>query len=246
MSRAWVVIKRCGRFLKFAFFCLVLTIVIFFAWRVFSTGTPKELKALTPNEKLNEAYAQKGDGLYMFTQNYDPITRADRNSGYFSVPSAVFIPDANQAQIVFRYNNSTLREVATDYSLDAPLTRGEEHFDVTLVLYLDLTPNNADDNYETNSPNVKVVRVHASQKNEGSSTLYNFYRYVFDFESAEVNLSELMKNKQIIAIHAQMYYNDDLDYSEEAYGAICLYDSRMTDRPVELTKADKKIFKEDN
>ena len=246
MSRAWVVIKRCGRFIKFAFFCIVLSVVIFFAWRTFSTGTPKELKALIPNEKLNEAYAAKGDGLYMFTQNYDPITRADRNYGYFSVPEAVFIPDANQAQIVFRYNNSTLRSVATDYERDTALARGEEHFDVTLVLYLDLTPNNPDDNYETNSQSVKALRVHSSQKTSGSSTLYNFYRYVFDFDEADINIASLMESKKIIAVHAQVYYVDDLDYNKEAYGAICLYDSRLTDRPVELSKTDKKILKEDN
>ena len=247
MSRAWVVLKRIGKLLKFAFFCIVLSVVIFFAWRVFSTGTPKELKTLTPNGKLCEAYSVKGEELYVFTQRYDPITRADRNAGYFSVPEAVFIPDANQAQIVFRYNNSTIRSVATDYGLEAAPSRDKELFDVTLVLYIDLTPENKEDNYFTDSENVKAIRVHASQKTSGKSTLYNFYRYVFDFESTEenINIAELMENKSLIAVHTQIYYNDDLDYEKTAYGAICIYDSRVPNEPVKLTKADKKIFEKE-
>ena len=103
MSRARVIFKRTGKLIKFLFICIIFTICIFMLWRIFSTGTPSELKTLTPNEKLNAAYEQQGDDLYMIDQNYDNITRSDKAYGYFSVLDPVFIPDANQVQLVFRY-----------------------------------------------------------------------------------------------------------------------------------------------
>ena len=247
MSRAWVVIKRIGRLLRFAFFCLVLSVIIFFVWRVFSTDIPKELKSLTPNEKLNEVYAQKGEDLYVFTQKYDPITRAERNSGYFSVPTAVFIPDANQAQIVFRYNNSTLNSLATDYGLETVPSREEELFDVTLVLYIDLTPENKTDTYDENNEDIKTVTVHASAKTAEKSTLYNFYRYVFEFDKADepVDVAKLIEDGSLIYVQTHIYYNGDIDYAEPAYGAIRIYDARVDKDRVKLTKADKKIFEKE-
>lgn len=244
MSRAWVVIKRFGRLLKFMLFCIILSLFIFIGWRIFSTGIPKELKNLAPNEKLSEAYSQNGDELYMFSQRYDPITRADRNAGYFAVPKAVFIPDANQAQIVFRYNNSTISSLAKDYELESIPSRDTELFDVTLVLYIDLTPDNSEDNYDVNSENIKTVRVHANKQDSGKSTLYNFYRYVFDFENAEetVNIAELIESKTLIAVHTQIYYKDALDYTQTAYGAICIYDARVENEAIKLSKNDKRIF----
>ena len=244
MSRAWVVIKRSGRFLKFAFFCLVLAVIILLAWRLFSTGTPKELDALTPNEDLNEAYAQKGDDLYMFTQRYDPITRTDRNYGYFSVPSAVFIPDANQAQIVFRYNNSTIRSVAEDYKIDPVPARDTDLFDVTLVLFIDLTPENKEDTYDENQEDIKQIQIKPTLENSGTSTLYNFRRYVFDFDNAEeeIDIAELIESGALIYVQTHVYYNEDIDYSKEAYGAIRIYDARVDKDEVKLSRADKKVL----
>ena len=103
MSRASVILKRIFRLLKFLLICVVISICIFMIWRVSSTGTPKEIKHLTPNEKLNEAYEAKGEELYIFDQNYDKLTRDEKAYGYFAIPDAVFIPEANQAQIVFLY-----------------------------------------------------------------------------------------------------------------------------------------------
>ena len=247
MSRAWVVLKRVGKLLKFAFFCIVLSVIIFFAWRVFSTGTPKELKALTPNQKLNEAYSQKSEDLYVFTQRYDNITRAERNYGYFSVPSAVFIPDANQAQIVFRYNNSTIRSVANDYGLDPVPARETDLFDVTLVLFIDLTPDNKEDTYDENQEDIKQIQIKPTLESSSSSTLYNFRRYVFDFGNTEedLNIAELIESGALIYVQTHIYYNEDIDYFKEAYGAIRIYDARVEKDAVKLSKADKKIFEKE-
>ncbi len=244
MSRAWVIIKRIGKLLKFLFICLVITVCIFMLWRVFSTGTPKELKPLSPNDALNEAYLQKGEELYIFEQNYDDITRDERAYGYFALPEAKFIPDANQAQLVFRYNNSTIKSMASDYALESVPDRSEELFDVSLVLFIDLTPDNKDDNYDKGSDTVNEVRCLPTSNTSAKTNLYNFYRYVFDFGSAEeeINLGELLESGELIAIHAQFYYNGDLDYEKDPYGALCIYDYRSQLHTVELSGKDKKAL----
>ncbi len=244
MSRAWVIFKRIGKLLKFLLICIVITVCILMLWRVFSTGTPKALKPLTPNEKLNALYAEQGEEMYIFDQNYDNITRDEKAYGYFSVPDAVFIPDANQAQIVFRYNNSTITSLATDYSLSSVPAREEELFDVSLVFFIDLTPDNTEDNYDKGTDTVKTVRCRPSSQNSEKTTLYNFYRYVFDFESAEepIDLSALLESDTLIAVHTEVYYKGDLDYEKTPYGALCIYDYRKTDRPVELSSKDKKAL----
>lgn len=244
MSRAWVVLKRTGRLLKFLFICLVLTICIFLLWRVFSTGIPKEIKELDANDKLSAAYAEEGEELYAFNQVYDNITRAERNAGYFGVPKACFIPSANQAQIVFRYNNSTIRSLAEDYSLDSVPNRDEELFDVSLMLYIDLTPDNQEDNYDIGSETVKTVRIPCTSKERANSKLYNFYRYVFDFENGEepIDLQELLDSGTLIAVHTQIYYKGDLDYEETAYGALCIYDYRRDNEPIKLSKNEKEAL----
>ena len=246
MSRVWVGIKRVWKLLSFACGCIVLTVCVFMLWRVFSTGTPKTIDRLSVNERLSAAYAEQGEGLYMFKQNQDIITRADYNSGYFAIPDYRFIPDANQLQLVFRYNNSTLKALATDKELSEVPDRYGDYFDVSLVLYIDLTPDNLEDNGDTSSPNVKKIRCNGHVTNTDKTALYNFYRYTFYFDECEepVDIKALMDGNTLIAVHAQFYYNEGLDYEEDPYGALLLYDPSMNNSTVKLSSDDKKALAE--
>ena len=58
MSRVWVGIKRAGKIFGFLCGLVVLAVCVFMLWRVFSTGTPKELDRLAPNDKLLSAYSE--------------------------------------------------------------------------------------------------------------------------------------------------------------------------------------------
>ena len=78
MSRVWVAIKRFGKLIKFLLICLIITVCVMMLWRIFATGTPSELKVIMPNDELREAYAQKGNDLYIF----DPLL-----TGSFSLPT---------------------------------------------------------------------------------------------------------------------------------------------------------------
>ena len=246
MSRVWVVIKRTWKFLGIILGLVVFAICVFMIWRVSSTGTPKEIDVLTKNDKLLAAYSEKGEGLYMFKQNQDIITRADYNEGYFSIPDYTIIPDANQLQLVFRYNNGTLESLAKDKGLPEIPNRDGDYFDVSVVIYIDLTPDNTEDNSDTNSPNIKKIRCKASGEKKAKTTLYNFYRYTFDFDDCDseepINIKELIEGNTVIAIHAQFYYNVELDYEAAPYGALLLYDPSMKNYTVELSSEDKEAL----
>lgn len=244
MSRVWVILKRLGKVIKFLFVCLVLTVCVFMGWRIFSTGIPSDIKTLIPDDELREAYAEKGDDLYIFEQKYDDITRAERNSGYFAVPEAVFIPEIDQAQIVFRYNNSTIRRVAEDLKLETVPDRDQKLFDVSLVFYIDLTPEDDTDNDDLSSAGLKKIRVKPSAEKCERTTLYNFYRYSFDLEDAEepIDMSALMEEGILIAVHAEFYFGDEPNYEETPYGALSLYYHQRTNYDVKLSSKDKKAL----
>ena len=244
MSRAWVAIKRLGRVIKFLSVCIIITVCVFLAWRIFSTGIPDSIKTILPNEKLCEAYAQKGEELVVFDQYYDNITTDDRNRGYFAVPEAIFIPEVNQAQLVFRYNNSTVRALAEDYGLDPAPDREQDLYDVTLVFYIDLTPDDLTDNEEISDKTMRKIRVKPFDSTSERTTLYSFYRYSFDFDDAEepINMQELIDEGLLIAVHAEFYYNQDINYDQLPYGALNLYYFQRSNSPVKLTAADKKAL----
>ena len=249
MSRVWVGIKRAWKIIWFAIGCLVLTVCIFLIWRVSSTGIPNNLEALSKNNRLSTLYAQKGEDMYMFKQAQDVITRGENNSGYFSIPQYVFIPDANQLQLVFRYNNSTLDAVAKDKKLSGSLDRDKDHFDVSLVFYMDLTPENPDDNEYVDSKSIKKIRCKGHITGKDQTTLYNFYRYTFYFDESEepIDINKLLKDKALIAIHAQFHYKGDMnkdgkEYPDKPYGALLLYDPAAENIRVKLTSDDKKAL----
>ena len=258
MSRTRVIFKRLGKLFKFAIACILVAVIAILIWRLFTTSIPSELSPLIPNEKLKAAYAQSGDDLYIFEQKYDTLTRGANNSGYFSIEQARFIPTANQAQIIFRYNNSTIEKVAADKKLAEVPSRDTELFDVSLVLYIDLTPENKNDNFLKNSEfsdsnvmydmfvnpeTTKAVRLTPNANKQAKSDLYNFYKYTFEFDSAELDLADLIKENKLVTAHADIYYNKEIDYEKDAYGTICIFDARAENLKVALTNEDKELLK---
>ena len=244
MSRARRILKLSGCLIKLLFSLVIATVCAALLWRVFSSGDPKSMKQLDINENLYNAYVENGEDLYMFKQEQNSITRAENNYGYFSVTNCRFIPDANQAQIVFRYNNSTIRSLAKDYSLPNVPDRAEELYDVTLLLAIDLTPENTEDNATNDPESVRFVRVHASSHTRDTKLMYNYYRLVFDIGEYGEDIKELLDSKLLLAVYADVYYINDLDYEKTPYGTLCLYDYISENKPQELESADKRALEE--
>ncbi len=201
---------------------LVFGTIIFFLWRVFSSGNPSKLEDLTPNAPLRDAALAaeaRGKTLAVLTQyQKDNITSVpDKNYGYFGVTDAKFIPDADQVQVLFRYNNSTIRHLKEDYALSEMPDRDDELYDVTLYVVYDLTPDITSDNAGNIPEAVRGVRYHATSTVADKKNLYNFRKLVFD------NVDLTPEEHPILAVYVDFYYVGDLNYEKDAYGTLPLY-----------------------
>lgn len=213
---------------------VIVGVVGVLAWRIIASGDPSSMKALIPNKTLCEAYEENNGSLTLFTQKYDTITRAEHNSGYFSVTDAVFVEEAQQAQIIFRYNNSTLKHVKEDKGLSEIPSRDEDIFDVTLVIVRDLTPDNLDDNTE-DSENISRERIKPDPNIlSEKKNLYNFRKMFFDGVSID---------ETVIAVCIEIYYVEEInDYMQESYGTLRIYHRESENKDVSLSSKDKKAI----
>ena len=191
---------RVGRILRFSAVTLVYAVCLLLLLRMCSMKAPASLRGLDPNETLKAAYAES-EMLTLLYQNGDSITRAEPSKGYFAIPEYLYIPEAKQVQLVFRYNNSTLAHLQEDYELSETPTREGDWYDLTLVV---------------KSSSGEDLRIHASKVEKSlDKRLYTFYRMTFDGVEIDENTTGLF---------ADIYYKNDIDYSASAYGTLCLYD----------------------
>ena len=228
--------KLMGCLIKLLFGLLILGVCGFLLWRIFSMNTPDTLTNITVNDAVIEAYEESDGELYIFSQKQGTITRAPRNMGYFAVPHAIFIPDANQIQVVFRYNNSTIRYLTRDYELDSEPDRSEDLFDVTLFFSVDITPENTDDNANLSGSRTFRCTPELVQREEDG--LYNYRKFVFDLDECGEDLRELFDSGTLLSVYADVYYVEDLDYEELSYGTLCLYDYKTKIKDVRLSKEE--------
>ena len=219
---------------------VIAAIVILLLWRIIDNNNdPREMDTIIPNSLLADAYAEKGDGLDIYYQEQSKYTRGENNYGYFAITQSLIIEDIDQIQFVFRYNNSTLKHTAEDYSLLTVPSRDEEVYDVTITVMYDLTPENKADNDGETKEAVSFERFFASDTVSAKKTLYNYRKFVFD--GIEIDDS-------VIAVYADFYYVGDLDYAKKPYGSLLIYHEDEKNIEYKLTRNDIKAieaFKED-
>ncbi len=234
--------RIAGRLIKLAFILIIAAVNILFLWRIFSSSDPRSMNMLQPNAALAEAYAADNALSDAFYQDQRTLTSSEENYGYFGVTRTAFIPSANQAQLTFRYNNSTIRATQKDYALPQTPARTDELYDVTLLVAVDLTPENKDDNLSDSPEAVAYHRVHGRCVAQDQKNVYNYRKLVFDF--GELDLGALKRDGLLIAIYADVYYVGDINYDEKPYGTLCLYDYLSADLPVKVSSADKAAIEE--
>ncbi len=246
MSRASKGMRIAANLLKFTAACVVAAVIALLLWRIFSSGTPSSLKAMIPNERLAAAYEASGNELYIFKQDHKSITTAERNYGYFAITDYYIIPEAEQIQLVFRYNNSTIRSLAVDYALAEVPPTDAELFELSLVLQTDLTPESSEDNAGDIPEAVSYTRIQPVEVKREQKNLYNYYRYVFDISESGLSLSSLLESGELLAVYADIYYNGDVSYDEPAYGTLFLYDYKTDIVRESLTARDKRVLRDFN
>ena len=237
-----IVFKIVKRLIVVLFFTVIFGVIALLAWRILSSDAPSSMQPLYANQALCDAYAENGKELYMFRQEQRSITSGEENYGYFAITDCAIIPDANQIQAVVRYNNSTLRYTAEDYGLDEVPSRDAEVYDVTLLLAIDLTPENQDDNLGNDENSVEFIRCHGEVVLAEQKNLYNFRRMVFELDDEDIDLKELLDSGLLLAIYADFYYNEAIDYEGIPYGSLCIYDFKSENIQVKLEKADIKAI----
>lgn len=225
----WKIITGTIRFL---FLTLVACIVVFLGWRTVSYNTdPKEMLVLSADEALREAYVEHGANLELYTQEQGTYTRAERNNGYFFIRQAVIIPQAEQIQILFRYNNSTIKALTQDYGLAEMPDRAEHLYDLTIAVKKDLTPDIRDDYDEEGC--YTIERYYPSQEISGTKNLYNYRRAVFN---------DIVIDETTLGVFVDIYYVGDIQYDQPAYGTLCIWELTSENLPVKLTQDDIKAI----
>lgn len=212
----------------------VLAINAVLLWRVlFSANIPKSIDTLDANDALRAAYATYSDDLQLLYQDQASVTRAEHNYGYFSVPKCTFIPEAEQVQVVFRYNNGTLKHLAADYELAEIPSREEDLFDVSLILTTDKTPEDKTDNSDPST--LQKERIVPTSVKRETTALYTYYLLVFENVTVEDTTA---------GVFVDIYYNEDINYDASAYGTLCIYspDDEWLERSP--SRNDKKALQE--
>ncbi len=238
MSRAYIIAKRTARFLRILLLVALFSIIGFLIWRAFlSDGLPDEVKSIVVNEAVIEAYEKDSELSNIFTQEQRTITSTEKNYGYFSVERAIFVPSANQIQVLARYNNSTLRATQEDYGLASPPSRDEDVYDISLVLVKDLTPEDESDNLKWKENSVQKIRLQPTSSLASQTKMYNYRLLVF--ELGELSLADMLADGTLLSVFADFYYSEDIDYGKDAYGTLCIYDYITKINEYSLTKHDR-------
>jgi hypothetical protein len=221
---------------------LVFGTIIFFLWRAFiSTIIPDEVDGLAPNAPLQAAFLsakERGEALQYFTQMQDETTTAEHNYSYFTAREVAFIEEANQIQLLFRYNNSTIRHLVQDYKLPEMPDREADLYDVTLYVAYDLTPDNPKDNDGNDPASVRFERYYPTETHAASSLMYNYRRITFD--GIDMNPAE----NPVLAVYVDVYYVGDVDYSKDSYGTLCIYDYATIRDYYDLDKNEVKALED--
>lgn len=238
MSIVFKILKRTLAVLV-TLFCI--GVIIFLIWRIASSGAPADLETLSPNDSLAAAYAEEGDGLYAFHQPRQlEYTANAEASGYFFVTDTAIIPSANQIQTLVRYNSSTLERVAADFALPAVPSRESDIFEYSIVVAVDLTPEDSSDNLSSDEDKVRLVTCKGKVCASGEKNLYNFRRVVFDLDGTGLDLKALIDSGELIAVYME-YSLPDVE-GGESFANMCLYDYLYDNEQIKLSKKDIKAI----
>lgn len=224
-------LKITGWIIKCILYAIVVLVFALLIWRMcFSTKIPADVKQLYVTPEIKTAYA---DGVLKgFKQEQATITREKQSYGYFSVVDYVIIPEASEVQIIFRYNNSTVKSVAEDLGLSQVPSLDHDVFDVTLVKTTDLTPDDQSDNIAPDA--LHKTRYFPTAVVSGRTQLYNYRRIVF----SGVDIEDLD-----IGLFVDIYYIGGINYDGTPLGTLCLYDYQMERIDYKFSGSDLKSVK---
>lgn len=215
-----------GHVLRALFALLIAFVCVFLGWRMlFSKRPPKDLREISANEALLAAYAHHGDITVMEQPDQVRYTEGEDNYADYHVGRCVFLDEADQVQLLFFYNNSTLRDVSEALAIDPVLPRGEEVFGVELLLLVDVSPEGHE-----GEPVIEERVVRATRAETGTNSLYTFIRYTFD----GVEITD-----DVTVVYFDIYYEGT---ERTELGTIRLYHRESSAEYRALTKKEQAVM----
>ncbi len=236
-------------FFKLLAVSMVLLVVGLLGWRFWVARVPAELKVLSPNDALVEAYEAHGSDLKLVIQEQGTTTNSESSYGYFTCCDAVFIPEARQLQLLVRYNDSTLRATEKDYELEEDsLDSDSDWYDISLVMMIDKTPEDSSDNLlkdlGEHRDSIGLERIYPTEVTQTKHTkLHNYRRLVFDNVDFE---------DTTLAVFVDFFFKNDIWYEKEefdvyvdkSYATLCIYAYTEESAERELSKDDIKAIED--
>ena len=113
---------------------------------------------------------------------------------------------------------------------------------MTILLAIDLTPEDTEDNLGNDEAGVEFIRCHGKVTLSDKKNMYNYRKMVFDLSDAGVDISSLMDDGLLLAVYADFYYAGDINYDEVPYGTLCLYDYKTVNIVTKLENRDIKAL----
>lgn len=105
-----------GKLLKWLLIALILFVYGLFMLRICSQGEPESMKRFYWTQSSIGLYSSASDTFSVAVSTPDKNIDDD---GLFSVSSVYYMPQTGEIQFTVRYNNSTVKGIREDYSLDA-------------------------------------------------------------------------------------------------------------------------------
>ena len=108
--------KIIGKTLLYGLRLAAFSVIAILLWRIFSGGVPKSMQSYIWTDEAYSIYTAAPDdySIYHYKRN-DNLSK----DGKFMASYVYYVKETGEFQITLRYNNSTLKKLAADYSLDS-------------------------------------------------------------------------------------------------------------------------------
>lgn len=246
MAKTGTVWKYAKIAVKSLFVLLILFVYVLLFIRMCSVDDiPDEFKNIYVDNSLIELYnSENGEEKFIY-QNLTKYNTDDKTYGHFSTASVMIAPEADQIQVIIKYNVSSLEALKDIYDLSVSIDRNRtDTFEFSLVVKSALEPivEDAEEgqpipDYNDES-NYKLSRLYPSKTEFLNAGRYNYIRCVF----TDIGFDP----QTTIGVFCDINYKDDIKYEQtgddgktlDSYASICVYNYTFKDKTYKFTEAD--------
>jgi len=208
---------------------------------------PEDFRNIYVDDSLIELYnSENGEEKFIY-QNLSKFNTDEDSYGYFSVASTMIAPEADQIQLIVKYNISTLENIKEDYGLSVSIDRSRtDTFEFSMVVKKAIDPIVADDpskDEETvdynNEDNYTLTRIYPVKTEFISAGRHNYIRCIF----TDVGFDK----ETTLGVFCDINYKDDIKYEQTgdngkplgSLASVCVYNYTYKEKPYKFTAADK-------